>query len=252
MATYPTVTLGQAINSTATCWGSVRGNITQGTWKLGWYYSVTDTYVTIATISTGYVRTKGTAAPPHVNAKLAIWSTTDVAADEIDVVLWCCGIGSRIPDEVPSQAAAGSSTTKTQGTLTTAYDPSNAKGTLDVTVTPRFWGTAAPTSAETLVKCTATEIVGLDGAGDLEIEDGTNEANADAVEADGTQWTARGSWRYPHLYAAKIGGDDGTASYDGAWPAGNLAVPGGCRSVQGLVVYDLPREDVVALPEDTP
>jgi hypothetical protein len=252
MATYPTATLGQVINSTATCWASVRARVVQGTWKLGWYYSTTDTYVAIATISTGYVRTKGTAAPPHANAKLAIWSTTDDDADEVEVILWCCGFGSRIPDEVPSQLAAGSSTTKTQGALTTAHDPSNAKGTIDVTLTPRFWGTAAPTTAETILECTATEIVGLDGAGDLEIQDGTNEANADAVEADDTQWTARGSWRPPVLYAAKIGGDDGTAAYDNAWPAGNLEIKGTCRTVQGLVVYDLPTEDTVALPGDKP
>jgi len=244
VATYPTITLGQIINSTATCWGSVRARVLQGTWKLGWYYSTTDTYVTIATISTGYARTYGTAAPSNANAKLAVWSSTDVEDDMIYITFWCCGIGSRIPDEVPSQLAAGSSTTKAKGTLTTAHDPSNAKGTIDLEQTPRLWGTAAPTTAETLLECTATEIVGLDGASHLEIQDGTNEANADLVEADDTQRTVRGAWRIGGgLYAAEIGGDDGTASYDGAWPAGNIEIHGTCRSTQALVVYDLPKED---------
>lgn len=226
------------MGTVADCWGSIRARITQGTWKLGWYHAATDTYVEIAAVASGYARTSGVAAPPHVDAKLALWTETDAPGDHLYVILWCCGVGARVPDEVPSRATAGVDTAKAQGTVTINLDPSDVQGTINLEQTPRLHGTAAPTTAETLLELGATEMLGLDGAGDIELQDSTNEANATLAEADGVARTIRSAWDAGGLYVAEVGGDDGAAAFDGSWPAGQLEIKGTCRSTNEITVYD--------------
>ena len=244
-ATYPTATFGQAAPQPG--WVSIRAVESQGDWVFGLYAPGTNSYTAIADISGSYVRTYGVFGLIDAGAVyLAVWCTSHNAGDELKCVFWCAAGGAKVQDEVPSQAVAGVSQTKAEGVLTTAHDPSNVSGTLNLTQTPRFWGGAAPTTAETLIELTASEMVGLDGANAVEVQDGTNEANADLVEADGTPRTVRAAWDVAGLYAAVVGGDDGTAAYDGAWPAGTIELRGTCRSTQVIVVRSAANKTTAA------
>ena len=245
VATYPTVGFGQDVPLPG--WASIRAVEVQGDWVFGLYDPVADDYYPIADIAGSYVRTAGAFGLIDFGAGyLAVWCTSCNAEDHLRCVFWCAGGGVRIEDEVPSQDVAGVSTTKAEGIVTTAHDPSNLAGTLNLTQTPRFWAGAAPTTAETLIELTATEMIGLDGADAVEVQDGTNEANADLVEADGTPRTVRAAWDVAGLYAAVVGGDDGTAAYDGAWPAGTIELRGTCRATQALIVRSAANKTTVA------
>lgn len=240
---------GAATTSSGVHWASIRchatSTIEHDSIKLGYFHPTTHDFAAVSDVAYDYTRTAGTVNLGSTGYKLALrfhvtW--TDTAGYRISTVRvshWCGGLGSRVPDEVPSQTTGGIGKTRTQGSILTAHDPDNTAGTLDLTQIPRLHGCSAPTSAETLIELGASEMIGLDGANHIEVEDGTNEANADLVEADGTSRTIRAAWDTDGTYAAKVGGDDGSDDYDGAWPAGDIEIKGTCRATRSLIVYDI-------------
>jgi hypothetical protein len=252
MPTYCTAArvFGVATTATGNHWGSIRlsgtASIgTNGELRYGFVSADLATRVAIGTPALDYSRNCGVANLTSTGMLFAVWihqtnpGTTEVT---LNAVLACHGAGSRVPDEVPSQTAAGTGKTRTQGSILTNHDPDNSAGTLDLEQTPRLHGTSAPTSAETLIELGVSEMIGLDGANHTEVEDGTNEANADLVEADGVSRIVRAAWHAADLYAAVVGGDDGTAAYDGAWPAGDVEIKGTCRATTALIIYDAAEE----------
>jgi hypothetical protein len=250
VATYLTATFGQVVSVPG--WASIRAVASQGDWVFGLYDPVADDYYPIADIAGSYVRTSGAFGLIDFGAAyLAVWCTSNDAGDHLKCIFWCAGSGERVQDEVPSQDVAGVSTTKSEGIVTTAHDPSNVAGTLNLTQTPRLWGTVDLTSAGTLIELTASEMIGVNGGGgevigSVKVDDGTNEANADLVEVDGTPRTVRAAWDVAGLYAAVVGEDDGTAAYDGAWPAGTIELRGTCRATQAIVVWSAANKTTVA------
>jgi hypothetical protein len=244
-----TLVIGNPMGTTDVCWGSLRGRWISGfPPTMMWFDGVLPSSV-IGSIGGGYSRGRCWSAPNSVNACLALTFPNPAFGNtsEYNIILWCAGVGQNPNEEIASQTAAGVDTVKAQGVLTTAHDPSNAAGTIDLEQTPMFWDGDAPTTAEELLRCGATEIMGLDGAGNYDLDDSTNVASVAVAEVDNTPRTVRAAWHL-NLYAAELDGDDDTAPYDGAWPAGVLVLPGGPRSTQGLRVWDEAEEDTEVLP----
>jgi hypothetical protein len=223
--------LGNANGGVAESWVSIRARVLTGPVPMGWQTAAGAFSQAVAAIGTGYARSSGTSVPLATDRQaLAI-----PAGGQVRIIMWSAGIGARIPDEVPSLAAAGVSTTVAQGIMTTAVTQNNVAGCVEVDLVPRLWGGAVPAVVTNPVYDGALVLVAISGAANTATTaDGTNTAVVALTEADATAETIRHNHGDRGLHIAIDGvAETLNANYDGAM-GGVLSLRGTHRAVRGF------------------
>jgi len=201
-------------------------------------------FTAVGNVAANYARSSGTGMPAAATDKQAVEIP---AGASMYFVLWTAGrlIGARVPDEVPSLAAAGASTTVAMGTVTTTETPSSLGGSVELRLTPRGWGGAgAGTPGFLYLSGGGGAVVYVTGGTWRAAIDGTTVLDSGVAPVDGVEHHIRLRWvtgvgmsievrtaSTMALLARVNGAYDGSLQAAGTW---QLANNGGPAKVRGF------------------
>jgi hypothetical protein len=230
--------LNNAIGSLNRSWVRIRARITSGVIRMGFKTAAGGFVEAVAALSTGYDSSKGTAIPLDVAAQQCLEIPP---GSDFRFIAHCAGtgLGTRIPDEVPSLSAFGVSSTVTMGTVTTTETPANREGSVEFDITPRGWSGAEAGTPGFLYLSGGGGAVLSVGAGGTWVVNGMDTTVA---PADGVTHRIRFRWKTGSGMSAEVRDTTGTllaarvsAAYGGALPAAGvwqLANNGGAASIK--------------------
>ena len=134
--------------------------------------------------------------------------------------------GERCTMPIPNHNIGSATIARADEIMNLAVDPSDAAGSLCLSIAPLGWS-GAPLAINPLLCAGANDIATVRVNGRLRIDDGTNQAEAPAAGAaiwgDGVVKDCRLSWGAGGIYV-RLDGDSDSDSYDGALPAGSLTL----------------------------
>jgi hypothetical protein len=197
--------LGNVIGGApARSWVSIRAREVAGPCKLGFQTAGGAFTVAVAALAAAYARSSGTVVPGAATDRQCLELP---AGADVYVILWCAGTGLNtvIPDEVPSLAAFGVSSTVAAGTVTTAETPTSLEGSVELKITPRGWSAAeAGTPGFLYLSGGGSAVLYVTGGTWRAALDGTTVLDSGIAPADGVAHHVRLRWKTGGIISIEV------------------------------------------------